>query len=160
MEYPDRVTQGEDGRYYWKYTLSKEQAKTHWYSMIMISSAVTTVIAVIMTALIGFRVWPYLLILYGMIVGLPALIGHLTLDCDARCYEMDEECIRHKHATKGGDAFIIYDKVKEAYADKNVFTFKAGITTYTVYVPQEDVRFMREYLRDRIRPEAVTWHCH
>ena len=159
MDYPDRITLMEDGVYYWRYLLSKDQAKEHWFVMIGIASLITTIIAVIMTALIGFgRIWPYLILLYGMLVGLPALIGHLTLGFDSRSYTMDDECIRHKHATKGGDAFIIYKKVKEAYVRGNVFTFKTGITTYTVYVPPEDVKFMREHLKGKIAPEALTWH--
>ena len=158
-EYPDRITLMDDGMYHWRYRLNREQALVHWEYMIVISTIVTTVIAVIMTILIGLKeIWPYLLILYGMMVGLPALIGYLTLGCDSRCYTMDEECIRHKHATKGGDAFIIYKKVKEAYVEKNAFTMKEGITTYTVYVPLEDVRFMKDYLKERIPPQAVTWH--
>ncbi len=159
MDYPDRVTLMEDGVYYWRYQLSRDQAKDHWITMIGIASLITTVIAVIMTVLIGFgRIWPYLILLYGMMVGLPALIGYLTLGFDSRSYTMDDECIRHKHATKGGDAFIIYSKVKEAYVRGNEFTFKTGITTYTVYVPEEDVKFMREHLKGKISPEALTWH--
>ena len=158
-EYPDRITLKDDGMYHWRYQLSKEQAREHWITMIWICTIVTTVVAVIMTMLIGLKeVWPYLLLLYGMLVGLPALIGYLTLGWDSRSYTMDEECIRHKHATKGGDAFIFYKKVKEAYVERNAFTIKEGITTYTVYVPPEDVRFMKDYLKKRIPPEAVTWH--
>ena len=131
-EYPDRITLKDDGMYHWRYQLSKEQAREHWITMIWICTIVTTVVAVIMTMLIGLKeVWPYLLLLYGMLVGLPALIGYLTLGWDSRSYTMDEECIRHKHATKGGDAFIFYKKVKEAYVEKNAFTIKEGITTYS-----------------------------
>ena len=159
MDYPDRITLMDDGVYYWRYHLSKEQARVHWKQMVVICAIISTVIGVIMTAMIGLKKnWPYLLLFYGLMLGLPALIGYLTLGYDSRSYTMDEECIRHKHATKGGDAFIFYDKVKDAYVEKNAFTFKSGITTYTVYVPPEDVRFMKDFLKERISPQAVTWH--
>lgn len=151
MDYPDRVTLCEDGVYRWRYTLSREQAKEHFHAMIGISLAVTTVIALIMFALIGTQVLLYLLILYAMMVGLPALIGWLTLGWDTRCYEMDDEYIRHKHATKGGDAFIGFKRIKDISVDKNAFWIKSGITTYTVYVPPEDMAFMKSYIQEWLK---------
>ena len=118
--------------------------------MIAISVIITTVISLIMLILIGWQVWWGVLMLYALIVGLPALIGWLTLGFDTRSYEMDEEYIRHKHATKGGDAFIRFKAIKAMRVSGNAFTIKAGITTYSVYVPPEDVAFVREYIEEHV----------
>ncbi|MBQ8954722.1 MAG: hypothetical protein IJ048_11460 [Clostridia bacterium] len=153
MEYPERVTLCEDGVYRWKYQLSREQALAHWREMVVICTIVSTVIAVIMLAMIGLSaLWLILLGIYGLCDALPALIGYLILGWDSRSYEMDEQAIRHKHATKGGDAFIIFEKIKDMRVSAGVFTIKEGITTYTVYVPYEDAEFVRRYIRERMRP--------
>ena len=150
MDYPERVTLCDDGQYRWRCTLSREQAKSHYEDMIAISVIITTVISLIMLILIGWQVWWGVLMLYALIVGLPALIGWLTLGFDTRSYEMDEEYIRHKHATKGGDAFIRFKAIKAMRVSGNAFTIKAGITTYSVYVPPEDVAFVREYIEKHV----------
>ena len=148
MEYPERVTLCEDGVYRWRYTLSREQAKTHYVDMIAIAVLITTVISLIMLVAIGWQVWWGVLLLYAFIVGLPALIGWLMLGFDTRSYEMDEEYIRHKHATKGGDAFAPIKKMKGMRVQGNVFRIMGTITEYTVYVPPEDVEFVKAYIRE------------
>jgi hypothetical protein len=95
----------------------------------------------------------FILLIYGMILGMPALIGYLALGSDTRSYEMDDNCIRHKHATRGGDAVVIFDKVKWASERENAIILKEGITTYTVYAPLEDAAFVKEYVRVRIGSE-------
>ena len=92
-------------------------------------------------------------VIYGMIVGLPALIGALVLNSDTRSYEMDDECIRHKHATRGGDAVVIFRNVTWADEEENAIRMKEGITTYTMYAPPEDATFVKEYIRNRIGSE-------
>ena len=69
---------------------------------------------------------------------------------DARSYEMDDNCIRHKHATRGGDAVVFFDKVKWASERENAIILKEGITTYTMYAPLEDAAFVKNYIRVRI----------
>ena len=150
MEYPERVTLCEDGKYRWRITLSREQAKSHYEDMIAITVIITTVVSLIMLVVIGWQAWWGVLMLYALMVGLPALIGHLTFGFDTRSYEMDEEYIRHKHATRGGDAFIPIKKMKGMSVTGNVFRIRGAVTEYTVYVPQEDVAFVKEYIEKRV----------
>ena len=161
-ESAERVVQGPDRVYRWKYTLTREQALVHFTLMNKIGAIIATVISAIMILFFYFgledQITPgflllFILLIYGMILGVPALIGYLALDSDTRSYEMDDNCIRHKHATRGGDAVVIFDKVKWASERENAIILKEGITTYTVYAPLEDAAFVKEYVRVRIGSE-------
>ena len=88
-----------------------------------------------------------------MIVGRPALIGAFALHSDTRSYEMDDECIRHKHAKRGGDAIVIFRNVTWADEKENAIRMKEGINTYTMCAPPEDATFVKEYIRNRIGSE-------
>ena len=158
--FPARVTRGEGGVYRWKYTLEREQAMTHYKTMNIVAAAVATAVCLVAFAMFAsgaggssmtfrdFLLFP--LVLYGGVLGLPALIGYLTLGWDTRSYEMDEEEIRHKHATRGGDAQIMFRKAAWMGARGNALILKQGITTYTVYVPAEDADFVKAFVKERI----------
>ena len=161
-EITERVVQGPDRVYRWKYTLTREQALVHFTLMNKIGAIIATVISAIMILFFYFgledQITPgflllFILLIYGMILGMPALIGYLALDSDTRSYEMDDNCIRHKHATRGGDAVVFFDKVKWASERENAIILKEGITTYTMYVPLEDAAFVKNYIRVRIGSE-------
>lgn len=172
--YTDRVLQGNDRVYRWKYTLTREQASVNFRLMLIITAVIVTVICAVLitifaadsilfksTADAGIVVeagksgssglLQYLWIIpliYLMIVGLPALIGYLSLGNQVRKYEMDDSCIRHKEALKGGgDAIITFEKIKWAEETGTTIRIKEGITTYTVYVPVEDADFVKGYMR-------------
>ena len=158
----ERVVQGPDRVYRWKYTLTREQALVHYIFMNKIGAIIATVISAIMILFFYFgledQITPsflllFILFIYGMILGLPALIGYLALNSDTRSYEMDDDCIRHKHATRGGDAVVCFDKVNWASERENAIILKEGITTYTMYAPMEDAAFVKEYVRVRIGSE-------
>ena len=144
-----RLTQTEGGVYRWTYTLSREQALVHYHFMLKISGLITGTISLIMLILLRRYegAWLYVLGIIGGVFGLPAVIGWLTLGWDTRTYEMDETCIRHKHATRGGDAVIRFNKIQWMQVRGEAFTIKEGITTYTVYVPKEDVEFVKQYIK-------------
>jgi len=161
-ESTDRVVQGPDRVYRWKYTLAREQALVHYKFMNIIGAIVATVVSAIMIFFFVFgseglislgTLLLFILLIYGMILGVPALIGYLALGSDTRSYEMDDNCIRHKHATRGGDAVVFFDKVKWASERENAIILKEGITTYTMYAPLEDAAFVKEYVRVRIGSE-------
>ena len=146
-----RLTQTEGGVYRWTYTLSREQAMVHYHFMLKISGLITGTISLIMLILLRRYegAWLYVLGIIGGVFGLPAVIGWLTLGWDTRTYEMDETCIRHKHATRGGDAVIRFNKIQWMQVRGEAFTIKEGMTTYTVYVPREDVEFVKQYIKER-----------
>ena len=146
-----RLTLTEGGVYRWTYTLSREQALVHYHFMLKISGLITGTISLIMLILLRRYegAWLYVLGIIGGVFGLPAVIGWLTLGWDTRTYEMDETCIRHKHATRGGDAVIYFNKIQWMQVRGEAFTIKEGITTYTVYVPKEDVEFVKQYIKER-----------
>ena len=161
-ESAERVVQGSDRVYRWTYTLPREQALVHYKLMNKVGAIVATVISAIMILFFAFGreglISPgflllFILLIYGMILGLPALIGYLALGSDTRSYEMDDNCIRHKHATRGGDAVVFFDKVKWASERENAIILKEGITTYTMYAPLDDAAFVKEYVRVRIGSE-------
>ena len=161
-ESAERVVQGPDRVYRWKYTLSREQALVHYKLMNIIGAIVATLVSAIMIFFFVFggegltspgTLLLIILLIYGMILGVPALIGYLALGSDTRSYEMDDNCIRHKHATRGGDAVVFFDKVKWASERENAIILKEGITTYTMYAPLEDATFVKEYIRVRIGSE-------
>ena len=152
--FTERVVQGPDRVYRWQYTLRKEQALVHYKMMIKIGMIVAAAISAVMIVIFAFgaqdrSIFGYLLlnvlVIYGMIVGLPALIGALALHSDTR--------IRHKHATRGGDAVVIFRNVTWADEEENAIRMKEGITTYTMYAPPEDATFVKEYIRNRIGSE-------
>ncbi len=160
--FTERVVQGPDRVYRWKYTLRKEQALVHYKMMMKIGMIVAAAISAVTISIFAFGAQDRLifgnlllniLVIYGMIVGLPALIGALVLNSDTRSYEMDDECIRHKHATRGGDAVVIFRNVTWADEEENAIRMKEGITTYTMYAPPEDATFVKEYIRNRIGSE-------
>ena len=152
-ESTERVVQGPDRVYRWKYTLTREQALVHFTLMNKIGAIIATVISAIMILFFYFgledQITPgflllFILLIYGMILGAPAFIGYLALD---------DNCSRHKHATRGGDAVVFFDKVKWASERENAIILKEGITTYTMYVPLEDAAFVKNYIRVRIGSE-------
>ena len=155
-EYPDRVTLCEDGQYRWSYILSREQSRWQYRQMIRITSLVAAVITVILLIMGNGSLTRdpsialfFLCVPVVSIVGLPALIGWFFMRGGERYrYEMDEQYIRQKNATKGGDAWIRLRKVESVSVDGDVFSIKAGISTYRVHVPHEDVPFVREYISD------------
>lgn len=160
--YTERVTQGPDRVYRWKYTLRKDQALVHFKMMMKIGAIVTTIISAIFIFVFTYGaqgqpvfgiIVPYILLFYGLILGLPALIGYLALGSDTRSYEMDDTCIRHKHATRGGDAVVFFSKVSWAEELDNAIRLKEGITTYTMYAPPEDAAFVKEFIRTRVGNE-------
>ena len=156
MSTGQRITQ--DGAIYrWEYTLSREQSMVHFRLMVRICAAVSAVLSLIL--LIALRDEMAILVIlaiWGFVLGLPALIGYAALNHDTRAYEMDAACIRQKNASRGGDAVIRFAKVREWTIRGNAFVFKEGITTYTVYVPQEDAAFVKQYIEEHSRTEAVS----
>ena len=154
MTYPDRVTY-ENGVYRWKYHLSREQSKDHLYLMLFVSFGISAVVLLIMLiALHGQGWYIYVPIILVIEVGLPLLLEFLTLDNNERSYEMDETCLRHKHASKGGDAVIIFKNIRWMTVKGDEFTIREGITTYTVYVPHADVEMVKNHIRERTGPKA------
>lgn len=157
--YTDRIVQGADGVYRWKCCLTREQALVHFWLMIKISAIVTTAICVVAFIMflsgtggsMTFSSFLFIpLLLYGCCLGLPALIGYLALNYDNRSYDMDEKEIRHKHATKGGDACVEFHKVSFMKVEGNALILKQGITTYTIYAPVEDAAFLISFVRQRL----------
>ncbi len=155
-EYPNRITLCEDGQYRWSYVLSKEQSRFNYRMMIEICSIIGVLIAGIMAFMFGSMLshdpslwWSIAAVLTGMI-GLPALLGYFLMNGgEVYQYEMDQEYIRHKHATKGGDAWIRFKKIRDMTVNGDVFMIKIGITTYRVYVPNEDKSFLKQYIEER-----------
>ena len=165
-ESTERLVQGPDRVYRWTYTLPKEQALVHFKLMNTICAIIATAVSAIMIFIFalgggglnsfGFLLL-YILFIYVGILGMPAAIGYLALGSDTRSYEMDDTCIRHKGATRGGDAVVSFDKVKWASERGNAIILKEGITTYTMYAPLEDAAFVKEYVRARVGSEK--WGC-
>ena len=155
-EYPDRITLCEDGSYRWSYVLSREQSRFHYRMMIRICSVVGGLIALIMALMSGSMLsddpslWWSIAAVPAGIIGLPALLGYFLMNGgEVYQYEMDQEYIRHKHATKGGDAWIRFKKIRDLTVNGDVFVIQEGITTYRVYVPSEDKSFLKRYIEER-----------
>ena len=154
--YPDRITLCEDGRYRWSYVLNKEQSRYYYRMMIKICSIVGGVITAAMLVMCSFLtlsgpavMWSILGIPAG-IIGLPALLGYFLMNGgETWQYEMDQEYIRHKHAQKGGDAWIRFDRIQELTIEGDVFIIREGITTYRVHVPTQDIPFLKQYIDKR-----------
>ena len=164
--YTDRVMRGSDGVYRWQCKLSKEQSRVFFRLILKIGAIVATVILVILLAilstlddfpLISFYTLGLIAFMYGMLVGLPAILGASLQDRDIRKYEMDEETIRHKHALKGGgDAVVFFKKLKWVQTKGNMLRMKEGITTYSVFVPEEDFEFVVNFVRSKAGIEKFT----
>ena len=152
--FPDRVTLCEDGRYRWSYVLTPEQGRFYYWQMLRYCAVIGGMIALIMLGvmydMLGSAWWSILLFL-GLMIGMPALVGLLIINGgEVRRYEMDQECLRHKHATKGGDALVRFKKIREMSAEGDILIIKEGITTYRIHVPAEDVAFVKRYIEDRM----------
>lgn len=165
-ESTERLVQGPDRVYRWTYTLPREQALVHFKMMNKIGAIIATAVSAIMIIMFalgggGMNSLGFLLVsvlaIYTAILGMPAAIGYLALGSDTRSYEMDDHCIRHKNAGRGGDAIVSFDKVKWASERGNAIILKEGITTYTMYAPLEDAAFVKEYVRARVGSEK--WGC-
>ena len=154
--YPERVTLCEDGHYRWSYKLSREQSRFYYRKMVKICAIVGGAVTLVTFAVFyemlrrSPEIWWFLVMPFIGIVGLPALIGHLVMNGgEVNRYEMDEECIRHKNAAKGGDAWVRFSKIQEMTVDGDDFDIKEGITTYRIHVPTEDVAFVKQFIEDR-----------
>lgn len=155
-EYPDRITRCDDGQYRWAYRLNREQSRFYYRQMLKICSIVAgaiTLVTVIMFLPMLSRspeLWWFMALPLVGTVGLPALLGHFLMNGGERYrFEMDEEYIRHKNASKGGDAYIRFSKIQEMTVDGEMLIIKAGVTTYRVYAPEADIPFLKQYIEDR-----------
>ena len=152
--FPDRVTLCEDGQYRWSYVLTPEQGRFYYRQLLRYCAVIGGMIALIMLGvmydMLGSAWWSILLFL-GLMIGMPALVGLLIINGgEVRRYEMDQEHLRHKHATKGGDAWICFRKIREMSVEGDIFIIKEGITTYRIHVPAEDVAFVKRYIEDHM----------
>ena len=154
--YPDRITLCEDGRYRWSYVLNREQGRYYYRMMIKICSIVGGVITAAMLVMCSFlsspgpAVWWSILAVPAGLIGLPALLGWFLMNGgETWQYELDREYIRHKHAAKGGDALIWFDRIRDLRIEGDVFIIKEGITTHRVHVPREDIPFLKQYIEKR-----------
>lgn len=156
FDYPDRITRCSDGQYRWSYRLNREQSRFYYRQMIRVCATVAGVITAVAVILFSDMLsrepelwWMMVLPAIG-IVGLPALLGHFMMKGgEVNRYEMDETYLRQKNATKGGDAWIRFSKIRELTVDGDVFIIREGITTYRIHVPEADGAFLKEYIESR-----------
>ncbi len=156
FDYPDRITRCSDGQYRWSYRLNREQSRFYYRQMIRVCAIIAGVITFVAVILFSDMLsrepelwWMMVLPAIG-IVGLPALLGHFMMKGgEVNRYEMDETYLRQKNATKGGDTWIRFSKIRELTVDGDVFIIREGITTYRIHVPEADGAFLKEYIESR-----------
>ena len=156
-EFPNRVTQYDDGAYRWTYSLRKEGNAAPRRTMVTICAAVFIPIALIMLVM----TWQYgardaVLCCLGLLaggVGLPALIWKLAPPDPS--FKMTDEYIEAWPKGRGQNIHT-FEGVRRVELEPALdrIRLKWVVSGLDVYVPREDYALVRDFILDHV-PESA-----
>ena len=157
-EFPDRVTQGEDGVYRWKYRMNPRRNKHPlsvvgkvFFSMGCLSAAVLLVIGSPNPGKMSD--WAMPLMVLGLFLGVFLLVtGLLYLQGDdVLTYAMDQEGVTTFRAKAAGPHTFRHMRRVRLLPQYDAILLGFGVT---LYVPQEDYETVKDYILQRL-PEGA-----
>ena len=159
-KYPDRVQLQEDGVYRWNCRIDKKYEQ-RIYRITMIACGIIAVFVLafgialsMMSGSIGD---------FGIVAGCVAVFLLITV---AVCwfmdkvssdpheiYEMTEEYVQ----TGSGRSkeYFTLKKTKKLLVTEKYIELKGDVRSMRLYVPQDDLEFVRGYIMNRVPPEAI-----
>lgn len=156
-EFPNRVTQYDDGAYRWTYDLRSEGNDAPRWTMVKICAAVFIPIALIMLVM-TWQYGPLEAVLYclGLLaigVGLPALIWHMAPPDPS--FKMTDEFIEAWPKGRGQNIHT-YEGVRQVAIEPALdrIRLKWVVSGLDVYVPREDYALVRDFILDHVPGKA------
>ena len=158
----EKITGKSGVCYHWECPIDKEyhrqSVKTGFYVLLLLCAAV------IIIYLIASRstdrqtdFWiPLLVIGVILAVALPLLLLMNSADAPHEEYFMTEEYVKAGYGK--GALFARFKKTAEVTVTEKYIEMSGGYRTVRVYVPEEDMPFVRDYILERIPDSAVIRH--
>ena len=156
-EFPDRVTQGEDGVYRWKYRMNPRRNK----HVLRVVATVLSVMAALSTAallIVGppshtMSPWSMPLMVDALFLGMFLLIAGILflVGDDPLPFSMDQEkIITYRSKTAGPHTFARMRKVK-LLPQYDAIRLGLGVV---LYIPPEDYEEVKAFLLAHLPPDA------
>ena len=157
---PDRVTRQPDGTYLWsgvtdrKVELEGQQIALRIFEGI---AAVVLFIGLFLTVRNDYG-WKGVLITFGsaagiLLITIGVIHGENSMPGERRCtYWMSESAIRNGTGLRA--ATYIFQDTKKIIIGRTYIEMRARFGAFRVYVPEEDMSFVRNYIMSRIPGDA------
>ena len=159
-KYPDRVQLQEDGVYRWNCRIDKKYEQ-RIYRITMIACGIIAVFVLALGIILSMMSGS--IGEFGIVAGCVAVFLVITvLVCwfldrvssdPHEIYEMTEDYVQ----TGSGRSkeYFILKKAKKMLVTEKYIELKGDVRTMRVYVPQDDMEFVRGYLMNRVPLEAM-----
>lgn len=161
-KYPNRVQLQEDGVYRWNCRIDK-QYEQRIYKISMVACGIIAAFLIVIGA--GFSVMSGSFGEFGIVAGCTAaflvitvlvcwLLDHISSD-PHETYEMTEDYVQ----TGSGRSkeYFAYKKTKKILVTEKYIELKGDVRTIRIYVPHDDMEFIKGYIMNRISPEAMGY---
>ena len=159
-KYPDRVQLQEDGVYRWSCRIDKKyEQRIYRITMIACSIIAVFVLALgVILSLMSGSIGEF-----GIVAGcVAAFLAITVLVCwfmdrvssdPHEIYEMNEEYV----LTGSGRSreYFAFKKAKKLLVTEKYIELKGDVRSMRLYVPQDDMEFVRGYVMNRVPPEAL-----
>lgn len=160
-QYPERVTLIRAGVYGWRHAVPKEYERKS-YTVTKVAGVIFALVMLILGCWLSLqnRDWKSLGITIGCVAGFLALIwlvcsfldrlpGELTEN-----YELTETYVK-PGSWKAGYRFDFKD-AEEVIVTGRYIELRAGTRNPRIYVPEEDMNFVRDYILGRVPGKALV----
>lgn len=157
--YTDRLTRQEDGAWCW----SCSQDKDYYMRSIRPGIIACVIIAVFILAFGAFlavpdRAWDLMAIIAGSDAVFVLIcfvvfwaVTHGVND-PREIYELQEDYV--KQGSGKSSVYFAFSKAKQAVFTQKYIDLKGAIASFRLYVPQEDMSFVKNYIMSRLPDDA------
>lgn len=165
FEYPDRVRQDPDGFYRWKAEMGDSQKIEQFKFMVTVCLVISLVILGIMALVsMGSRIFQTIMlsglgIVAGM-VGMPALLWWLLeiklVGKSYQKFEMNDKYVKHVGVSGKDTHYLDFKAIRKIQVKKKIglIWVRGLMGGVQVFVPQEDFRFVLDYIREKAGDKA------
>ena len=158
----DRMSQGPDGSYHWDCSIDIEyHRKTGRKGLlgILVLCAFVFVLFLAISHGEDFRndIWiPLLVIGVILVIALPLIFLWNSAGDPHERYEMTEEYVKSGYGKSS--IYSQFRKIKEVLVTPRYIEMSGDCKTNRIYVPAEDMDFVREFILERIPDDALIRH--
>ncbi|MBR5111391.1 MAG: hypothetical protein IK099_14525 [Clostridia bacterium] len=165
-EYPPRVTLDSDGFYRWSVELDKKQRNEQFAMMVTVCCIIASVILGAMAFVsINTRFFKDIMLsglgLIGGMVLLPIVIWKLMDRLPPNTvmrFEMNDEYVKHVGNSGKDSGWAAFQSIRKIVVKRSIHMIwvKSAFTGVQVFVPNEDYRFVLQYIQDKTNGKAET----
>ena len=157
FEYPDRVTLQDDGSYRWECATEKAYERKSYTITMKVCIGISLFVLVYGTILsVMFHQSPWIYILSDaafLLIAFLICLGMDRLPGNAReIYHLTDTYIRSGYGRSG--ASFSFNRTREVIVSEKYIELKGKFGGPRIYVPAEDMTFVRDYILKRLPGEA------